>query len=271
MGKQRKKVASWTKSRVAALTLAVGVRTSFASCPPPPEPSFLASDAPVYIDRDIESCRLFSAQITFDPVTNTYGFFWHEDTLADLQRLLDMGLRIAFRDQMFSGRKLQILEYLNTDLNHYFVAIPEEAAAIDRGSAGPGWIRTGQGFVVREPRSSPITQSVARFYGSVSPGPNSHFFTIDGNEKRAIEQITATTPTDQPRWNNEGISFSAFPVGSRGNCADNQVPVWRAFNGGPAHGVESNHRFSTDKSVIDGMVSQGWIGEGIAFCVDAGM
>jgi len=166
---------------------------------------------------------------------------------------------------------MQVLEYLNTDLNHYFLAIPEEAAAIDRGAAGPGWTKTGLGFVVRAPTSSPISQYVGRFYGSISPGPNSHFFTIDPEEISAIKRISERTPVDQQRWNTEGISFSAFPALPGGTCASNQVPVWRAYNGGLARGIESNHRFSTDKNLIDGMVTQGWIAEGIAFCVNVNL
>ena len=116
---------------------------------------------------------------------------------------------------------------------------------------------------------SPISQPVHRFYGSVWPGPNSHFFTMNVLESLLLKELASSTPPEQPRWNSEGSPFNAFPVLYGGACGANQVPVWRAFNGGPSNGVESNHRFSTDKSVIDGMVAQGWIAEGIAFCVDA--
>ena len=42
---------------------------------------------------------------------------------------------------------------------------------------------------------------VCRFYGSLSPGPNSHFYTVDENECAFLKQLQATTPADQPRWN----------------------------------------------------------------------
>ena len=77
------------------------------------------------------------------------------------------------------------------------------------------------------------------------------------------------TPVNQPRWNYEGIAFRAFRKDAAGPCPAGSLPVWRAFNGGALRGRDPNHRFSTEKSVIDGMVSDGWISEGIAFCVDA--
>jgi hypothetical protein len=269
--KQSKQIVRWSAGLAGAMLAVAALAEVPPPCPPAPEPANPASDAPVYISRDIETCRIFSPQMSFDMTTNMYTFYWAESTLPSLQWLTDMGLRIVFNDMNFSGTKVLAAEYLNSDLDHYFMALPEEAAAIDAGAAGPRWTRTGLSFVVREPTSSPIARYVRRFYGSISPGPNSHFFTMDSEEGKAIERISAATPTDQPRWNSEGISFSAFPVMAGGACAAYQVPVWRAYNGGFARGLESNHRFSTDKSVIDGMVSRGWISEGVAFCVNSSL
>lgn len=253
-------------SSFAAVT--AGAQTN-TSCPPPPQPANWNGRPPIYFDRDSESCRVFSLQLTYDPKTGSYSSFWHEDTPEELQSIVDIGWRIAFIDRLLAGAKMQVVEYLNTGLNHHFLAIPDEPGAIERGEAGPGWVRTGYGFTARAVTMSPISAYVCRFYGSVWPGPNSHFFTVDPQECRALRNITEKTPADQPRWNYEGFPFNAFPVSVAGTCASNQIPVWRAFNGGPARGIESNHRFSTDKSVIDGMVSQGWTAEGIAFCADA--
>ncbi|MEO5509449.1 MAG: hypothetical protein ABIS27_02385 [Longimicrobiales bacterium] len=70
-----------------------------------------------------------------------------------------------------------VVEFYNNNLLSYFItADPNEASAIDRGSAGPGWIRTGLSF------KSGGSTSVCRFYGSLSPGPNSHFYTLAGPE-----------------------------------------------------------------------------------------
>ncbi len=206
-------------------------------------------------------------------------YFLHELTPADIQYWLDNGIRVVMTDQLVAGAKTEVIEYLNTGLNHYFLALPDESGAIERGDAGPGWVRTGYGFTARAAiyapfndtlaYYSPISSRVHRFYGSIRPGPNSHFFTIDKAEASSLVNIARVTPADQPRWNFEGYAFNAFLAQAGNACAADQVPVWRAFNRGPERGIESSHRFSTDKSLIDGMVSQGWKAEGIAFCADA--
>src|SRR6185295_1025622 len=107
----------------------------------------------------------------------------------------------------------QVVEFYNTVLDHYFVtADAAEATAIDNGSAGPGWQRTGQTF---KPSGS---TAVCRFYGSQSPGPNSHFNTVDPAECAFLKQLQASTPATQKRWNFEGIGFTSTPA-SNGACA----------------------------------------------------
>lgn len=243
---------------------------SLPQCPPPPEPQQWNGFGPIYIDRDVETCRTFSEQITYDSQTGAYGFFWHEDTASELQALLDHGFRIMFSDRYLSGLPMTAREYFNTGLAHYFLAIPDEWGPIERGEAGPGWVATGYEFVVRKPTFSPISVSVQRFYGSVSPGPNSHFFTIDQAEARGLQNLFYATPPDQPRWHSEGIPFNAFPLRADANCEADKQPVWRSFNGGAARGREPNHRFSTDRPALEAMGTDGWVAEGIAFCVDKG-
>ncbi|MDP1854611.1 MAG: hypothetical protein Q8K74_00970 [Candidatus Nitrotoga sp.] len=61
----------------------------------------------------------------------------------------------------------KVVEFYNTNLDNYFItADANEAAGIDGGSAGPGWIRTGNSF--KSGGSTPV----CRFYGSQVPGPN---------------------------------------------------------------------------------------------------
>ena len=116
--------------------------------------------------------------------------------------------------------------------------------------------------------NSPISEEVYRFYGSTSPGPNSHFFTSDENERNGLLIDAQKTPINEPRWNAEGIGFNVFRKNNLGGCSAGYIPVWRAFNGGAARGADPNHRYSTDKAVIDDMVRAGWVAEGVAFCVD---
>ncbi|MBK7473261.1 MAG: hypothetical protein IPI73_24155 [Betaproteobacteria bacterium] len=95
-----------------------------------------------------------------------------------------------------------VVEFHNAALDHYFItAEPAEAAAIDAGSAGPGWSRTGLSF--KQGGDTPV----CRYYGSVAPGPNSHFYSAFAEECSLLAQLEATTPDAQRRWNSEGFGF----------------------------------------------------------------
>lgn len=118
---------------------------------------------------------------------------------------------------------------------------------------------------------------VCRFYGSQTPGPNSHFFSADQNECAGLKALQRTPiPTDVPQWNSEGNGFytTAVVTDANGNrtCLTGTVPVYRAYNNafakdGKRNAWDSNHRFSTSHADIDQLVAnQGWTDEGIAFC-----
>lgn len=77
-------------------------------------------------------------------------------------------------------------EFYNARLDNYFItANPLEAAAIDNGSAGPGWTRTGAAFDFNSGGDS----YVCRFYGSISPGPNSHSYTLSSAECNGLKTL----------------------------------------------------------------------------------
>ena len=89
-----------------------------------------------------------------------------------------------------------VTEFYNNILNHYFVtANLAEAAAIDGGSAGPGWSRTGETWKAWVGGPIPNAAEVCRFYGStdIDPatglrrGPNSHFYTLEPAECAAVK------------------------------------------------------------------------------------
>ena len=153
-----------------------------------------------------------------------------------------------------------VIEFYNTTLDHYFItANSSEAAAIDGGSAGPGWSRTGNSF-----RSGGRT-SVCRFYGSQSPGPNSHFYTVDASECAGLQQLQANTPATEKRWNFESMDFVST-VPSNGTCPAGTTPVYRAYNNGFARGVDSNHRITSSATAIQEVVTRGWSNEGVVMC-----
>jgi len=153
-----------------------------------------------------------------------------------------------------------LIEFYNTTLNHYFITIdPNEAAAIDSGAAGPGWQRTGKTIAAYiSPAAAPAgAAAVCRFYGNVAAGgPNGHFYTADAAECAQVKQDAG--------WHYERIEFYVqTKVG--GACPANTAPVYRAYNGRFAQ-HDSNHRYTTDVATYNGMVAQGWSGEGVVFC-----
>ena len=159
-----------------------------------------------------------------------------------------------------------VTEFYNTTLKHYvLITDPAEAAAIDQGAAGPGWERTGGTLAAYSaPGDAAGLVPVCRFYGSISPGPNSHFFTADPAECAAVKL--------DPGWHYEGIAFYIQLPANR-LCANPLKPVWRAYNNGfrPPPGFnDGNHRFSTDHTAIEQLVAQGWTDEGIVFCATGG-
>jgi hypothetical protein len=154
-----------------------------------------------------------------------------------------------------------VVEYYHTTLDHYFITgDPNELAYLD--STDLGWQRTGYTF-----KSSGSTP-VCRFYGSISPGPNSHFYTVSATECENLKQLQASTPPTLPRWNLESVNFYSTPVIS-GVCPGGTLPVYRAYNNGTARGIASNHRISTSQAAIKEVVARGWIDEGTVMCATA--
>ena len=154
----------------------------------------------------------------------------------------------------------EVVEFYNANLDHYFITADQnEATGIDNGSAGPGWNRTGYSF--KSGGSTPV----CRFYGSLSPGPNSHFYTVDADECAELKQQQAAIPASQKRWNFESLDFMSTSPTS-GNCPIGQIPVFRAYNDGFARGIDSNHRITSSQDAIQQVVSRGWINEGVVMC-----
>jgi hypothetical protein len=175
-----------------------------------------------------------------------------------------------------AARATQVVEYLdtadfpNSPGGHFFYSSDTaEQAAIDAGAAGK-FFRTSRQFLTGG------TSPVCRFYGSVAPGPNSHFFTVDVNECNALKAAQVSPrPATVQQWNYEGISYATTPTvvatnGAR-SCPANTQPLYRAYNeafplSGPKNPWDSNHRFTPALADIAEMVAKGWRDEGIVFC-----
>jgi hypothetical protein len=158
-----------------------------------------------------------------------------------------------------STEAAEVIEFYHAGLDHYFMtADPNEAAGLI-GNSTLGWVRTGNTF--KSGGSTPV----CRFYGSMSPGPNSHFYTLAGAECDSLKKLQASTPATEKRWNFESLDFYSTPQNS-GVCPSETAPVYRAYNNGYARGIDSNHRITRNLSAIQEVVARGWIAEGITMC-----
>jgi hypothetical protein len=155
-----------------------------------------------------------------------------------------------------------MIEYHHADLDHYFyTANPSEIAGLDDGTGARGWTRTGRSFrVLRSPGCPYVRheQAAYRFFGKPGVGPSSHVFTVDREECRIV--------ADSGAWLYESVAFWATPPDSSGGCSHpGEIPlyrVWKSFG-------DSNHRFTTERAVVEEMKAKGWVDEGIAMCVRA--
>ena len=152
-----------------------------------------------------------------------------------------------------------------------YITDPLEQMNVDLGQAG-AFYRTGRHF------ESGGTTPVCRFYGSVSPGPNSHFYTVDAAECNALKaaQVVPQPPGVQ-QWNFEGNDFLTTPpavVNGAPTCPAGTMPVRRAYNNayplaGPKNPWNSNHRLVRAQEDVNIVVANGWRDEGTVFCASS--
>jgi hypothetical protein len=174
----------------------------------------------------------------------------------------------AFRPVVVEYRNTA--DFPNSPGGHFFYSSDTaEQAAVDAGSAGK-FFRTGRQI------QTGGTSLVCRFYGSVTPGPNSHFFTADVNECNSLKaaQITPLPATVQ-QWNYESLGYATTPpitaAGGARFCPTNSLPVYRAYNNafplsGPKNPWDSNHRYTSQPTDIADMIALGWRDEGLVYC-----
>ena len=104
-----------------------------------------------------------------------------------------------------------VTEYINTrDFPnapggvYFYASTDQDRRILDSVTFKTNWSRTGKSF-----RSGGYV-AVCRFYGSVSPGPNSHFYTASASECNQLKSLQVTTlPNDKPQLNYEGTVFFA--------------------------------------------------------------
>ncbi len=170
------------------------------------------------------------------------------------------------------GGIVDVIEFYNTDLDHYFITASQaDINFIDQGFAGKGWVHTGESFLAWSVGSNVEAANVCRFYGSLKPGPNSHFFSLSTQDCRFLMELQETGPSTKPRWNFEAYVFSLMPPfrDQHQPCRDTFTPVYRAYNNGFTRGKDSNHRYVTNLGLLAQMIAQGWSNEGVVFCSPA--
>lgn len=161
----------------------------------------------------------------------------------------------------------EVFEFLN-DITKRRVLLsdPVEIDAVEHGSAGAGWRRSGLKLAVAKRSYGLGEMDVCRFY---APDVHSHFFTLDPVECSLLKRPGTG-------WIYEGISFSAVtPVD--GSCIvfkddfgvfPSLVPIYRLYNNRSQFG-DTTHRYTADTTVRQALVGAGWINEGVVFCARA--
>ena len=153
---------------------------------------------------------------------------------------------------------------------YFYSSDPAEQITVDTGGAG-AFFRTGRTFAAGG------SNAVCRFYGSVMPGPNSHFFTVDPGECNGLKAAQIVPlPATTPQWNFEGNGFSTTLVtpaqgATARSCPAGTTMVLRTYNNafspsGVRNPWDSNHRFVRSQADITAMIALGWKDEGGVFC-----
>jgi hypothetical protein len=155
-----------------------------------------------------------------------------------------------------------VIEFYDPSVNHYFLtASAAEAAYIDAGRAGAGWVRTGYSFRAWSLGNAAAgTLPVCRFTGAPNLGPNSHFFTAYANECAIVQA--------NPYWLYEGLVFRSL-VPATGVCPAGTLPVVRFYWPGNGDVTLARHRYVVDPAEAARMREAGWTEEGPVFCAPA--
>lgn len=145
---------------------------------------------------------------------------------------------------------VDVVEYYNTALDHYFITwIAGEIAILDAGTTIKGWVRTGRTFKTY-PTAQAGTTPVCRFYIPPDKG-NSHFFGRGTVECNGTAQNNPTFVLEDPQ-------FMQMFLPTLGTCPANTMEVYRVFSNRP----DANHRYMTDRALRDSMVARKWLPEG---------
>lgn len=240
-------------------------------------PSLVATDMGISPNGTLYVTTLFGEVLRRSPDSVTWTTAGHVSTRhLDLHVTADASERIYLygHDGLMAsqGVATRVQEFRNAALDHYFMTADAAETASLQSHPELGWLATGESFraIGALPWGNAGTSDprpVCRFYGSVSPGPNSHFYTGVVSECNGLKLLQQTTPATEPRWNYEGTAFHSLLGSAGGNCPATAQMVVRFFNGGSAKSLVPNHRYVQGATLKAQMNAAGWIAEEAAFCV----
>ena len=205
--------------------------------------------------------RTYGDPIVF-ALTATTGRIWlggQFDTFGGLPRnqIASFG---ALVPQM-----VKVYEFFAPTLNHYFrTANADEAFALIANPA-LGFNTTDNNFSAWSRAAYPAdAKPVDRFYGSLTPGPNSHFYTAEPAEFAALRALEFVQPNTVPRWNFEEIAFAINQLHAY------RRPPRRAGQGQAAPTIARCRVTPTTVThrsrCVNQMLALGWSGEGVVMC-----
>jgi hypothetical protein len=153
-----------------------------------------------------------------------------------------------------------VIEYYHAVFDHYFITIGAgEIAALDSG-AFSGWARTGLSFKAHA-GAQPGFAPICRFY--LPPGyGDTHFYSASPAECLIVQQQNPAFVLEST-----AAMYFAIPDFVTGACPGGTDPVYRVWN----HRPDTNHRYTSSRTVRDAMVALGYVAEGsgpdvVTFC-----
>ena len=165
-------------------------------------------------------------------------------------------------------------EYRHGTLDYFFLTSRVSEKLLLKAVA-PEFALTGNRFFVDPTGLRAGSQPITRYYFDKvarAEQRGSHFYTPLDAERSALNAQNPSNANLPRKPYNEGVDSYAFAPASEGvggSCAAGQVPVYRAFRGNTRFPDDPNHRFTTDLSLYNSLVTAGWDGEGVKMCVPA--
>lgn len=196
-----------------------------------------------------------------------YSVQAHEDSSVPYQPPYLVETRNFYVSAAPGPTGVVVTEFYHPVLGHYFMTSDPQETEHLKSHRQSGWIPTDEVFVALS-IDTPLTgntSTVCRFYGSVTPGPNSHFFTESADECAGLVRLQASTPPAVPRWNLETREF-VVGLPQQDVCPpDFPQPVRRYYNNRASQN-DANHRYVSKDAVAGYMPREGWIDEGVRMC-----